>query len=290
MVHKTFSDNVSSTHYLLDSQNELPTPDPQLAPNVMDLFSLKGKVAVITGGGQGIGYAVAEAYAQAGAQVALWDVYDPVKPALQLEQQYKVKVKSYACDVTCAKDVDLTVKQIVAEFGNIDVFVANAGINVLLGSTIEQDVDNLGWKKVMDINVNGVYYCLQAVGKVMASRGPANKGSIIITGSMSGHIINVPVHQAAYNTSKAAVIHLAKSLAVEFIDFARVNSVSPGYVNSGINDHLPRETRQRWWSTVPMGREGLVRELVGTYLYLASDASTYTTAADIIVDGGWTAV
>lgn len=285
-----FADNVADTHYLLDSDKPLPTPDPQLAPNIIDLFSLRGKVAAITGGGQGIGYAVAEAFAQAGADIAIWDVYDASKAAAGLAK-YGTKVKCYVCDVTKSEDVDNTVAQIAADFGTIDVFVANAGINIPVGTIInEQNANDRNWLRVMDINLNGVYYCCKSVGKLMSSRGPTNKGSIIITGSMSGHIINVPVHQAAYNTSKAAVIHLAKSLAIEFVDFARVNSISPGYVNSGINDHLPQSTRKRWWSTVPMGREGLTRELAGGYLYLASDASTYTTGSDIVIDGGWTCV
>lgn len=291
MTIKSFEDNVSDTHYLLNSSRLLPTPDPELDTNVFNLFSLKGKIAVVTGGGQGIGYAICEAYAQAGAQIAIWDIYDSSLVANKLEKLYNVKVRSYICDVTDAKKVEETVNDIVAEFGDIDVFVANAGINIPVGTIINsENANDKNWHRVMDINLNGVYYCAKSVGKVFAVKSDGKKGSMIFTGSMSGHIINTPVHQAAYNASKASVIHFAKSLAIEFVDFARVNSISPGYVNSGINDHLPVSTRKRWWSTIPMGREGLPRELVGAYLYLASDASTYTTASDIIIDGGWCAV
>lgn len=291
MTVKAFDDNVSDTHYLLDTPRSLPTRDPQLNNHVIDLFNLKGKVAVVTGGGQGIGYAICEAYAQAGAEVAIWDISDTSTVATKLEKLYGVKLHSYVCDVTDSKRVEQTVNNIVEDFGDIDIFVANAGINIPVGTIInEENSNDKNWLKVMDINLNGVYYCAKNVGKVFSRKPEGRKGSMIITGSMSGHIINTPVHQAAYNASKASVIHFAKSLAIEFVDFARVNSISPGYVNSGINDHLPSNTRKRWWSTIPMGREGLPRELVGAYLYLASDASTYTTAADIIVDGGWCAV
>lgn len=291
MTVKSFDDNVSDTHYLLDNSRSLPTPNPELDSNIFSLFNLKDKVAVVTGGGQGIGFAICEAYAQAGAEIAIWDISDTSSVAEKLTKLYKVKAKSYVCDVTDSNMVEHTVDNIVNDFGDIDIFVANAGINIPVGTIINaENANDKNWHKVMDINLNGVYYCAKSVGKVFSKKQDGKKGSMIVTGSMSGHIINTPVHQAAYNASKASVIHFAKSLAIEFVDFARVNSVSPGYINSGINDHLPLNTRKRWWSTIPMGREGLPRELVGAYLYLASDASTYTTATDIIVDGGWCAV
>ncbi|GME87637.1 oxidoreductase activity protein [[Candida] boidinii] len=283
---KTFEENVAETSYILNDLSSLPRPNPQLAPNVMDLFSLKGKVAVVTGAGQGIGYCVIEAYAQAGADVALWDIYEPKEQAEKLAKLYGVKAKSYACDVTKKEQVEATVNQIEKDFGTIDVFVANAGINCNVGTILHpENADDKNWERVLNVNVNGVYYCAKNAGRIFKKNG---KGSFVITGSMSGHIINTPIYQAGYNTSKAAVIHLAKSLAIEFTGFARVNSVSPGYVDSGINDHLPHSTRQRWWTTIPAGREGLVRELAGAYLYFASDASSYTTGADLVVDGGFT--
>jgi sorbose reductase len=107
---------------------------------------------------------------------------------------------------------------------------------------------------------------------------------------MSGHIVNVPNYQTCYNVAKAGCLHLGKSLAVEWAGFARVNTVSPGYVDSGLSDFLPYETRAKWWSLIPLGREALPQELVGAYLYLASDASTYTTGSDIRIDGGYCSV
>ncbi|ODV87515.1 hypothetical protein CANARDRAFT_26913 [[Candida] arabinofermentans NRRL YB-2248] len=291
--------SVSKSSYILYDATPLPKPNPQLSDNVLDLFSLKGKVSVVTGTGLGIvkniGYSVTEAYAQAGSDVALVDLEAPLKAASYFESTYGVRAKGYACDVTDKKAVKLLIDQIELDFGRIDVFVANAGVSIpskkthdQLDAHIDYDDDEVIWDETIDINLRGVFYCCKFVGQVFKKNG--NKGSIIITASMSGHIVNVPMNQTAYNTSKAAVKHLAKSLSIEFIDYARVNSISPGYIDSGLNDKLPTEIRARWWSLVPMGREGMTKELVGAYLYFASDASTYTTGADLIIDGAFTVV
>ncbi|KAH3669231.1 hypothetical protein OGAPHI_001352 [Ogataea philodendri] len=261
-------------------------PGPQLPPKAPDLFSLKGKVCVITGAGRGIGYTVAEGFAQAGANVAFWDLAAPVKAAAKVAEENGVETKAYGCDVSDADKVDETILQIVKDFGTIDVFVANAGVNLLSGSIInEMNRDGLKWKRIMDINLNGLFYCARGVGRVFEQRG---KGSLIFTGSMSGHIVNTPINHSAYNTSKAAVIHLAKCLAVEFKEFARVNSVSPGYIDSGINDYVDPAIRKRWLEEIPLAREGQLKEIVGAYLFFASDASTYATGSDLVVDGGYT--
>ncbi|KAF5210168.1 hypothetical protein E0198_003034 [Clavispora lusitaniae] len=111
-----------------------------------------------------------------------------------------------------------------------------------------------------------------------------------MTASMSGHIVNVPNYQTCYNASKAAVLHMSKSLAVEFAGFARVNTVSPGYTDTPLSDFVPTSQRAKWWGLTPMGREALPTELAGAYLYLASDLSTFTTGTDIRVDGGYCSV
>ena len=111
-----------------------------------------------------------------------------------------------------------------------------------------------------------------------------------MTASMSGHIVNVPNYQTGYNASKAAVVHMGKSLAVEFAGFARVNTVSPGYTDTGLSDFVPTEQRAKWWGLTPLGREAQPEELVGAYLYLASDLASFTTGTDIQVDGGYCAV
>ena len=264
----------------------LPTKPPRVIKNVKDLFSLKGKVASVTGSSGGIGWAVAEAYAQAGADVAIWYNSNPAEEKAEyLSKTYDVKAKAYKCNVSDYKDVERVINQIEEDFGGLDIFVANAGVPWTEGPCI--DVEGVGdWHKVINLDLSGVYYCAKAAGRIFKKNG---KGSFIITASMSGHIANVPQLQAPYNAAKAGCIHFAKSLAVEWAPFARVNSVSPGYIATEISDFVDKDTKSRWHLLIPLGREGETQELVGAYLYLASDASTYTTGTDILVDGGYCA-
>lgn len=264
----------------------LPTKAPAPAKNIMDLFSLKGKVASVTGSSGGIGWAVAEGFAQAGADVAIWYNSKPAEDkAKYLEETYGVKAKAYKCNVSDYKDVERVVEQIESDFGRLDVFVANAGVPWTEGPCI--DVEGVeSWQKIIDLDLSGVYYCAKAAGRIFKKNG---KGSFVVTASMSGHIANVPQLQAPYNAAKAACIHFAKSLAIEWAPFARVNSISPGYIATEISDFVETETKSKWHQLTPLGREGTPQELVGAYLYLASDASTFTTGTDILVDGGYCA-
>ncbi|ODV70327.1 NAD(P)-binding protein [Hyphopichia burtonii NRRL Y-1933] len=264
----------------------LPRPTPPTKTNVMDLFSLRGKVASVTGSSSGIGFAVAEAYAQSGADVAIWYNSHPAEEKAEyLSKEYNVKARAYKCNVSDPNDVERVIYQIEKDFGTIDIFVANAGVPWTEGECI--DVKGWdSWKKVIDCDLNGVYYCAKPVGQIFKRKG---KGSLIITASMSGHIVNVPQLQAPYNAAKAACIHLAKSLAVEWAPFARVNTVSPGYIATELSDFVPEDQKNKWYQLIPLGREGETKELVGAYLYFASDASSYTTGTDLLVDGGYCA-
>lgn len=263
----------------------LPTKAPKVSTHIKDLLSLKGKVASITGSSGGIGWAVAEAYAQSGADVAIWYNSKPAEEkAAYLEKTYGVKAKAYKCNVANYEDVRKTILEQEKEFGGLDIFVANAGVPWTQGKSVE--VEGLGdWHKIIDLDLSAVYYCAKVAGEIFKKNG---KGSFIITASMSGHIVNVPQLQAPYNAAKAACIHLSKSLAVEWAAFARCNSVSPGYIATEISDFVDADIKAKWHSLTPLGREGEPHELVGAYVYLASDASTYTTGTDILVDGGYT--
>lgn len=274
------------TSIINEELGPLPTKAPQLSKNVNDLFSLKGKVASVTGSSGGIGWAVAEAYAQAGADVAVWyNSKNADAKAEYLTKTYGVKSKAYKCNISDPEDVERVIGQIEKDFGTIDVFVANAGVPWTDGRSIEADGYD-SWKKVVDLDLNGVYYCAKTVGKIFKKHG---KGSLVLTASMSGHIVNVPQMQAPYNAAKAGVLHLGKSLAIEWAPFARVNTISPGYIATEISDFVPAEVKAKWWQLIPLGREALPQELVGAYLYFASDASTYTTGSDLLVDGGYSA-
>ncbi|CDO95168.1 unnamed protein product [Kluyveromyces dobzhanskii CBS 2104] len=266
-----------------------PQEPPKLAENVLDLFSLKGKVAVVTGASSGIGYAVAEAFAQAGASLAVWynSNAELVEKAKKLAAKYNVKVVAYQCPVTQEEKVKNTIDDIVKEFGRIDIFVSNAGVAWTKGPLVEaaeNGTDTDEWNKVMGTDFNGVYYCAKYAGAVFKRQ---QSGSMVITASMSGHIVNIPQLQACYNAAKAGVIHFAKSLAVEWAGYARVNTVSPGYIATAISSFVDEDLKNKWHSLIPMGREGLPQELVGAYLYFASDASTYTTGSDLLVDGAY---
>ncbi|OHF02870.1 short-chain dehydrogenase [Colletotrichum orchidophilum] len=277
--------------------------DATVAPQstrVLPLFSLKGKTAIVSGAGAGIGLQIAHAYAEAGANVAIW--YNSNKKALdraaEIEKEYGVKCKAYPVNVTSHQAIQESIQQIVSEFnGRLDVFVANSGIAWEEGPLIDGPMDVAD--RVMAVNVNGTVYCAQVAGEHFRRQKKEGTtldgkklegfttGSFIATASMSAHVVNIPQAQAVYNASKAAVVHLCKSLAVEWVDFARVNTVSPGYIKTEITAFVDAESKKQWRNKTPMGREGEPSELKGAYLYLASDAASYTTGSDLVVDGGY---
>lgn len=256
------------------------------AERLLDLFSLKGKVVIITGasGPRGLGIEAARGCAEVGADVAI--TYSSRKEGAEqnvasLVKEYGVKAKAYKCDVGKFDEVEKLVADVIADFGKIDGFIANAGATASAG-LVDGSVDE--WERVIRTDLSGTAYCAKAVGKHFKERGT---GSFVITSSMSGHIANYPQEQTSYNVAKAGCIHMARSLANEWRDFARVNSISPGYIDTGLSDFIDAKTQELWYSMVPLGRPGLAKELKGAYVYLISDASTYTTGADLIIDGGY---
>jgi len=190
------------------------------------------------------------------------------------------------------------VNQVVEEFnGRLDIFIANSGIPWTQGPLLDGDLEH--YRKVVAVNLDGTLYCARAAGlhwRRQKKEGTTihgkklenySSGAFVATASISAHIVNLPQMQATYNASKAGVLHLCKCLALEWVGFARCNTVSPGYMATEITSFVPEETKDIWRDKIPMGREGEPHELKGAYLYLASDASSYTTGTDIIVDGGY---
>jgi sorbose reductase len=256
------------------------------AESLMDLFSLKGKVVVVTGasGPRGMGIEAARGCAEMGANVAITYSSRPEggeKNAKELSEKYGIKCKAYKLDIGSYDSVKAVVDEVIKEFGQIDAFIANAGRTADSG-ILEGSVE--AWNEVIQTDLNGTFHCAKAVGAHFKERGT---GSFVITASMSGHIANFPQEQTSYNVAKAGCIHMARSLANEWRDFARVNSISPGYIDTGLSDFVDKQTQDLWKSMIPMGRDGEAKELKGAYVYLVSDASTYTTGADIIIDGGY---
>jgi NAD(P)-dependent dehydrogenase (short-subunit alcohol dehydrogenase family) len=233
-----------------------------------DLFGFTGKVALVTGGGRGIGQVVAVGLAKAGAEVAIVS-RSGADETVALIKKAGGKAYSLIADVTQEADVDKALAEIVKRSGSLDVVFNNAGI-CIHKDTIKASIAD--WRSVIDTNLTGEYIVARAAGRVMIEKGI--KGSIINMASMSGSIVNIPQWQASYNASKAAVIHLTRSLAVEWAGYGiRVNSLSPGYIATPMSVDTPQELKDAWTPLMPMHRMGKPEELIGAVIYLAADSS-----------------
>ena len=251
--------------------------------SVLDLFDLHGKRALVTGASSGIGKRVATAYAEAGAEVALAarhaEALGVVADEIAAAGGRAVPIR---CDVTQPEQVSGMLDQVTGELGGIDIAVCNAGI-ITVTPMLEMPPEE--FQSIQDTNVTGVFLTAQAAARAMVRQGQG--GVIINTASMSGHIINIPQQVGHYCASKAAVIHLTKAMAVELAPHKiRVNSVSPGYILTELVEPYS-EYHALWEPKIPLGRMGQPEELTGLYLYLASEAASYMTGSDIVIDGGY---
>ena len=249
---------------------------------VEQMFGLHGKVALVTGGGRGIGQVIALGFAKAGAKVAIFS-RTGADETVELIEKSGGKADSFLVDVTNETQVNDGINEVFDLFGSLDIVFNNAGV-CIHKATLDASIDE--WRQVIDINLTGEYIVARAAGRLMMEKGI--KGSIINMASMSGSIVNIPQWQASYNASKAGVIHMTRSLAVEWAKSGiRVNSISPGYINTPMSADTPRELRDAWMPLIPQKRMGEPEELMPAILYLASNAAGYTTGSDIIVDGGY---
>jgi NAD(P)-dependent dehydrogenase (short-subunit alcohol dehydrogenase family) len=254
----------------------------------LEKLRLDGRVAVVTGAGQGIGAACAEALAEAGAKVVLADMlFDRVEAQLAALGRSKYDVHGAALDVTRSSEVDALADKVVADFGRVDVLVNNAG--VARSNVRAEDTSDDHWRFHMDVNVDGLFWCCRAFGRPMLEQG---SGAIVNVGSMSGFIVNKPQPQSFYNASKAAVHQLTRSLAAEWGSRGvRVNAVAPTYIETPLTSFGIKEDPamyRTWLEMTPMGRVGQPEEIASVVHFLASDAASLMTGSIVLVDGGYT--
>lgn len=253
--------------------------------NAPKLFDLSGNVAFVTGAGSGIGQRIAMGLAQCGADIALLDRRQDDGLAVTAEFVRKAgrKAIEIAADVTNKASLADAVARTEAELGLLSLAVNAAGIaNANPAEEMEEDQ----YQTLMDINLKGVFLSSQAEAKSMLKRG---KGAIVNIASMSGVIVNRGLQQCHYNASKAGVIHMSKSMAMEWVERnIRVNTISPGYTATPMNTR-PEMVHQTklFEEQTPMQRMANVDEMVGPAVFLLSDAASFVTGVDLLVDGGF---
>lgn len=250
-------------------------------------FRMDGQVAVITGGGRGIGLACCEALAEAGAKVVIIDREQAIADAgRQALAQLGYQADAHVVDVTDSGAVERVAQTVADSHGRIDVLIANAGI-ARSGTAAEDTPDEL-WLSVNDVNYNGVFWCNRAFGRQMLKAG---RGAIVNVGSMSGFIVNRPQLQTYYNASKAAVHHMTTSLAAEWAGRGiRVNAVAPTYIDSEMTPvaDIDPDVVALWLRDTPMGRVGEPHEIASVVHFLACDASSLITGTTVKADAGFT--
>ena len=250
-------------------------------------YDLKGQTAVVTGGAQAIGLACVEALSEAGAHVYILDrVPEAAAKGIAAMKAKGYDVSFLECDVTNSARVNECAEIVMKARGRVDVLVCNAGI--ARSETAAENVADEHWLNVLDINVNGLFWCCRAFGKHMLAAG---SGSIVNIGSMSGIIVNKPQPQSYYNASKAAVHQLTKSLAAEWgARGVRVNSVAPTYINTPLTAFAKsnKAMYDTWIDMTPMARMGEPEEIASLVLFLATSASSLMTGSIVVADGGYT--
>jgi 3-oxoacyl-[acyl-carrier protein] reductase len=242
--------------------------------------NLKGKVALVTGAGRGIGKAIAQGLADCGAIVAVNDI--DAKTAALTATILSGENKAYIADVGNAGEVESMIDKVMDDWERLDILINNAGIephSSILEMTDEQ------WQSTINVNLNAAFYTSRAAGRIMRERG---EGAIVNIASIAGH--NIPLrNRSSYVASKAGMIGFTRECAREFAAYGiRVNAVCPGVIETEMTQHLRQNTEQmaKWLADIPQGRLGQPDDVVGLVLFLCSDAARYLTGQAINIDGG----
>jgi NAD(P)-dependent dehydrogenase (short-subunit alcohol dehydrogenase family) len=254
----------------------------------LTLFDLTGMVAVVTGGGRGLGLTMAEALAEAGSDVVLCSRKKTnCEEAAGKIAQLGVRAKGVKCDITKLEDITKARDLILHEFGKIDILINNSGAT---WGAVTEDYPLEGWKKVINVNVTGTFLCSQVFGKTMIEQGGGkiiNVSSIFGTTGAPSEIMDA----IAYNTSKGAMEAFTKDLAVKWAKHnIRVNSVAPAFIETDLTRGTMNKRGNNILSHVPMGRFGVPEDLKGAVVFLSSAASDYVTGITLFVDGGYRAM
>ncbi|KAI5464525.1 hypothetical protein BGZ63DRAFT_351326 [Mariannaea sp. PMI_226] len=286
------------------AEKEIPSSKPVLGTGgqyvkpTLASFSLEGNVGIVTGGARGLGLVIGQGMVFSGSNLALVDMNkdEAEKQTSLLIEAFKKenphaehipKVTAHYADVSDPESVDACLAEILAAHGKIDNLVTSAGFTENF-EAVNYPIDRM--RKLWAVNVDGTYLFATGVARHLMER--KSPGSMVLIGSMSGSIVNVPQPQAPYNVSKAGVRQLAASLAVEWAHAGiRVNCVSPGYMLTALTEKILDENpdlKQKWISLIPQGKMGLPKDLMGPIAFLLSDAAQYVTGADLRVDGGYT--
>jgi 2-deoxy-D-gluconate 3-dehydrogenase len=251
----------------------------------MQLFNLKNKVAVVTGGNRGLGRAIVLALADAGADIAVIGRDEEKNQQVVSEVQEKGrKALSFSTDLRDIDAIGEMVSQVVEHFGKLDIFVNNAGVSHTQSALKVTEKD---WDMVIDLNLKSLFFCCQAAAKVMKEQG---SGKIINVASVAGAVGDLGI--SPYTASKAAVINLTRSLALEWVRYGiQVNAIGPSYIETEMNtvELSNPKVREKIVGKTPMNRLGVADELGGVAILLASNASNYMTGQTVFVDGGWLA-
>ena len=252
--------------------------------SIMDIFDISGRKALVTGAARGIGKVLALTLAEAGCDVSLVGLHiEGLEEVAAKINEMGVKALAYQADVSKKEEVDRAFSETAKEFGRLDICVNNAGVSFQMPI---EDMPEDEWDNIIDTNMKGVFLCSQAAARIMI---PQRSGCIINLASISGHAVNVPQKQAVYNSSKAGVAMLTKSMALEWAEYGiRVNSLSPGYMKTEMTLSSMSHLFPEWEAITPLGRLGEPEELRGALLFMVSDASSYMIGHDLIIDGGYT--